>query len=206
MSHVISIKLEEERRQGLNEAAEIIKRGGVIAFPTDTVYGIASSAFNENAIERIYAIKERDHAKSIPILLGDISQAPIVAKEFSVEARQLADRFWPGGLTIIVGKNEKLPKNISVYDTIGIRIPDYPFVRELIRKTGPLAVTSANHSGDPSAVQVDDFLSVLGDKLDLVIDGGKTTGGVSSTVVDCSGDKIKLLRAGAIPPSALGIE
>ena len=199
MNKIISIASEEQQQAALESASRIILAGGIIAIPTDTVYGIAASAWNAAAISRIYQVKERDANKSIAVLLGDASQALLIADEFSPKAASLAAKYWPGGLTIIVSKKNNLPPNISNNDKIGLRIPDHPFIRDLIRKTGPLATTSANLSGQPAAKTVEEFRIILGDQLDLIIDGGTVKGsGIASTVVDCTLDPVKILREGAI--------
>ena len=199
MSKIIQIASEEQQQAALETASQIILSGGIIAIPTDTVYGIAASAWNTAAISRIYQIKERDTNKSIAVLLGDASQALLIAENFSPKATSLAAKFWPGGLTIIVSKKSNLPPNISNNDKIGLRIPDHPFIRDLIRKTGPLATTSANLSGHPAAKTVEEFQPILGEQLDLIIDGGTVKGsGIASTVVDCTLDPIKILREGSI--------
>jgi len=196
--NTLQISSQEQQRTALLSACQILLAGGIIALPTDTVYGIAASARNAAAIDRLFKVKEREISKSIAVLLGDVSQATIIAKNFSHKAEILAEKFWPGGLTIIVSKKTDLPPNISSNDKIGLRIPDHPFVRELIRKTGPLATTSANLSGQPAAKTVEEFRSILGDQLDLIIDGGTVTGGIASTVVDCTVDPVKILREGTI--------
>lgn len=199
MNKIISIASEEQQQAALESASRIILAGGIIAIPTDTVYGIAASAWNAAAISRIYQVKERDANKSIAVLLGDASQALLIADEFSPKAASLAAKYWPGGLTIIVSKKNNLPPNISNNDKIGLRIPDHPFIRDLIRKTGPLATTSANLSGQPAVKTVEEFRIILGDQLDLIIDGGTVKGsGIASTVVDCTLDPVKILRKGAI--------
>lgn len=198
MNRIFRITTIEEQQVALATAIRILRKGGVIAIPTDTVYGLAASAFNEAAIARLYRIKERDTKKSIAVLLGDPSQAREIAGSFPQKAEILAKAFWPGGLTLIVSKKQSLPPNISSNEKIGIRIPDHSFIRELIRQTGPLATTSANLSGQPAANIVDDFFPLLGDRLDMTIDDGQVKGGVASTVVDCTVEPLQILREGAI--------
>lgn len=182
----------------INQAVEIISAGGVIGFPTDTVYGIGCSAFNPEAIQRLYHIKKRDSQKGIPILAADPEDASALSREFPRSAAALAARFWPGPLTLILPANPALPDNLSPADTIGVRIPDYPPILTLLSRSGPLAATSANLSGQPSALTADDLLEQLGDQLDFVLDGGPVLGGESSTVLDLTVAPPKLLRAGPI--------
>ena len=184
-------------------AADILQKGGVVLFPTDTVYGLAASAFNQQAIERLFQIKERDSSKSIAVLLGDTVQSKLLAESFPPAAQRLANRYWPGGITLIVSKLASLPPALSANEKIGIRIPDYPAIRELIRITGPLATTSANHSGDPPAKSILELPPEILESVDLVLDGGSVKIGISSTVVDCTETPVKILREGSIPASEI---
>jgi L-threonylcarbamoyladenylate synthase len=182
----------------INEIITEIQSGGVVAVPTDTVYGIACSVFNSSAIQSLYQIKIREYIKAIPVLLSDLDQIEIVAMNLNENMITLAQTFWPGALTLIVPKNDLLPSELTAYSTIGIRIPDHDWLRAIIRKTGPLAATSANISGETSSTTAAQVLEQLDGRIDLVIDGGKCKDGISSTVVDCSSDEIIILREGGI--------
>lgn len=199
MNNICTLKTEEEKQQALTRAADILKRGGVIAIPTDTVYGFAAPVHDEAAIARLYQIKERDQRKSIAVLLGDAAQAHLVAHEFPAKAQRLAEKYWPGALTIIIRKKAGLPADLTSNDLVGLRIPDHEWTRELIRQTGPLAVTSANISGQPPAGSIEEFADELGPQLDLIVDGGPSSGGVPSSVINCGSDPAVVLREGAIP-------
>ena len=199
MGRILTINTDTKKEEALKAAAEILLRGGVAAIPTDTVYGFAALVHDEKAIERLYRIKERSQNKSIAVLLGDAVQAPEVAHEFPAKARRLAEKYWPGALTIIIRKKAGLPADLTSNDLVGLRIPDHDFTRELIRRTGPLAVTSANISGEPPARSVADFAEELGPQLDIIIDGGPSRGGVPSSVINCDADPAVVLREGAIP-------
>ncbi len=188
----------------LPQALEILQGGGVIAFPTDTVYGLGCRVDSSQSIDRIYQIKERDLAKAIPVLIGDVAHLARVSTGLGGTARKLAARFWPGALTLVVPRNPELPANLSQLPTIGVRMPDHPFALALLRSAGPLATTSANLSGLPSPVTARDVLNQLEDRVDLVIDGGSCPGGVPSTVVDCTGVDPRILREGAISRVMLG--
>jgi L-threonylcarbamoyladenylate synthase len=177
---------------------EIIKTGGVVAFPTDTVYGIGVSAFLGDAIERIFQIKGRSHLKAIPILISRIEDLDLVTTELNSTAKKIINTFWPGALTIVLPKLPSLPENISPTNTIGIRIPDDNLTRELLRRSGPLAATSANLSGMPSAMTALEVLDQLGGKIDLILDGGPSKGGQASTVVDLTTEQLHILREGPI--------
>ena len=198
MGKILSINTEEEQKTALKAAADVLLRGGVAAIPTDTVYGFAALVHDEKAIERLYRIKERSQNKSIAVLLGDAVQAHEVAHEFPAKAQRLADKYWPGALTIIIRKKTGLPADLTSNDLVGLRIPDHEFTRDLIRLTGPLAVTSANISGQPPAKSIAEFNDELGDLLDIIIDGGPSRGGVPSSVINCDADPAIILREGAI--------
>jgi L-threonylcarbamoyladenylate synthase len=182
----------------ISQADNLIRSGGVIAFPTDTVYGIGASAFQGEAIEKIYQIKDRSHLKAIPILVADPADLRRITPPLSQTARRLVDRFWPGALTLVLPILPSLPQILSPTPSIGIRIPDHKAVRGLLRVVGPLAATSANLSGDIPALNADQVEASLGNRIQLILDGGKVPGGIPSTVVDCSGEHPILLREGPL--------
>lgn len=182
----------------LDEAYKVISAGGMIVFPTDTVYGLGVSAFNQQGIDRIFETKGREPDKAIAVLLADLSQLSLVSNGLNLAAEKIGARYWPGALTLVIPSQQGLPTNISPLPTIGVRIPDHEFARQLIRLTGPLATTSANLSGKPSAVTLHEAIDQLGEQVDLYIDGGQTPGGVASTVVDCTQDPPVILRPGPI--------
>ena len=184
--------------RGLLLALEILKFGGLVAFPTDTVYGLAALAYNGDAVISIYEVKDRPVEKAIPVLIGDVSDLEKVCAEVPEIARKLAARFWPGPLTLVVPKNPQLPEAVSARPTVGVRIPDHPVARALLRLAGPLAVTSANLSGRQSPSTAQEVFDQLGGRIALILDGGKTPGGVPSTVVDCTGPELQVLRKGSI--------
>lgn len=170
----------------------------MIAFPTDTVYGLGAGAFNEGAIQKLFEIKGREQTKAIAVLLGNIDQLEQVTVEMGETAQILAEKFWPGPLTIVVPRHPDLSDILSPSPTIGVRIPDHPTVIELLSITGPLAVTSANLSGRENAMTAQEVHAQLGNKIDLILDGGETPGGAPSTVVDVSRGKIEIIREGPI--------
>ena len=182
----------------LERAAEVLRAGGVAASPTDTVYGIGAMAFNSEAVKRLYEIKERPVEKSIPILIGDESDAMKVATGMTPTAEKLAKTFWPGGLTIVLLKRPDVPDVVAAGRTIGVRIPNHEPVRALLRLTGPLAVTSANRSGGKDSLTAADVLAALGGRIDLLLAGGACQGGVPSTVVDCTQEPPTILRQGPV--------
>lgn len=184
--------------RAIARAAAVLQQGGTVVFPTDTVYGLAASAFQPKAIEKLYEIKERPKDQAIAILLGTPAHLARVALQPGKTAQVLAEKHWPGALTIIITRHPDVPDNLSPLPTIGVRIPDHPAAIALLKQTGPLAVTSANLSGQPNTTTAQEVLAQIGDRVDLILDGGKTPGGVPSTVVDLTGDEPKILREGPV--------
>jgi len=186
--------LEEQVKKGVG----ILRRGGVVAFPTDTVYGLGADVFNPGAVERIYLVKKRPRHLPLPLLIGDMKQLAVVAEPLSEVALFLAQRFWPGGLTLVLPKASGLPAYLGGAG-VAVRLPAHPVCRALIRGLGsPITGTSANVSGKPSALTAGEVREQLGNGVDLIIDGGRCPGGVESTVVDLSGEKPAILRRGII--------
>jgi L-threonylcarbamoyladenylate synthase len=182
----------------IQHAVDILNHGGMVAFPTDTVYGLATLPFEEEIVERLYIAKGRNVERAIAILLGDITQVRSVAKELNEAATRLAQRYWPGPLTLIVPRLLTVPDVLTQTMGIGIRIPDHPVALDLLRLAGPLAVTSANLSGEENTTTAQQVYEQLKGRIHLILDGGPAPGGVPSTVVDCTGDKIEILRPGPI--------
>ena len=190
--------LSSDSTETIQVALNILKSGGLIAFPTDTVYGVGSLAFNGKAVESIYAAKDRPVEKAIPILIGDTDDLTKVASSVPDMAKKFSARFWPGPLTLIVPKLPTLPEAISATDTVAVRVPNHQVARTLLRAAGPMAVTSANISGKPSPSTADEVSAQLGSRIALIIDGGRTPSGVPSTLVDCTSTKPVVLREGPI--------
>jgi L-threonylcarbamoyladenylate synthase len=173
--------------------------------PTDTVYGVGVALDAPDGLERLFAAKDRPLDRAIVLLVADIEQAASVGV-ISPAARILVDRFWPGGLTLVLAQtpDAALPAVLTAgAATIGVRVPDHECPRTLARALGPLPVTSANLSGQPEARDAAGVLAQLAERIDLVLDGGPARGGVPSTVVDCSSEAPRLLRAGAVSLEAL---
>lgn len=181
-----------------SQALSVLKAGGLVAFPTDTVYGLGCLAFDGKAIESIYVAKDRSPDKAIPILVGEIMDTKAIVTNFPYNARRLALRFWPGPLTCVLPKKPTLPQAVSATNTVGVRIPDQVTARVLLRASGPMTVTSANISGQPSPSTAEEVYEQLNGRIPLIIDGGKTPGGIPSTVIDCTTEKIEFLREGPI--------
>jgi len=187
-----------EHPEAITRALEILRGGGLVVFPTDTVYGVGALAFDGAAVESIYIAKGRPAEKAIPILLGDPDDLAKVTLDVPEIAAKLAARFWPGPLTLVVPKHPSLPEAVTAAPTVGVRVPDHPVARALLRAAGPMAVTSANLSGQASPSTAEEVLAQLGGRIALILDGGKTPGGVPSTVVNCLGAEPQILREGPI--------
>ena len=187
------------------EAVDLLRGGGIVAVPTDTVYGIAADMALPDAIERLFGAKRRPPGKAVAVLLADASQAEALGV-MTPAARVLGERFWPGGLTLVlpVRPGVRLPRVLAAgAPTIGLRVPDHPAPRALAAVLGPLPPTSANVSGEPDARDAQEVAGRLGDALALVIDGGPIRGGLASTVVDCAGERPVIRRVGAIPEAEI---
>jgi L-threonylcarbamoyladenylate synthase len=188
----------------LNQAVQLLRDGGVVAFPTDTVYGVGVDPFQPQAVRKLYRIKGRPEDKPIAILVGSIEDVARVAQTPSRTFSRLADRFWPGGLTLIVETRELPPEITAGGSTVGVRMPDHPLTLELLRGFGgPIATTSANRSGENPATSAEDVGAQLGGRVTLIVDGGDTITKVASTVLDLSVSPPKILRHGGISEELL---
>ena len=187
----------------LRYAGDVLRYGGLVAFPTDTVYGVGALAFHPEAVLRLYTVKGRPTEKAIAVLIGREADLAQVAGELTPAARRLAEKFWPGSLTLVVPKHPRLPQAVSALPTVGVRMPDHDLARRLLTQTGPMAVTSANRSGEPNALTAADVLAQLAGRIELVLDGGRVPGGVPSTVVDCTASIPQVLREGPVSAAAI---
>jgi L-threonylcarbamoyladenylate synthase len=195
--------LPASSNKSISRALALLKQGALVAFPTDTVYGVGALAFDGKAIESIYVAKDRPLEKAIPILIGDVDELEKVGVDIPETAHELASRFWPGPLTLLVPKRADLPESVSATSTVGVRVPDHQSARALLRAAGPMAVTSANISGAQSPVTAEEVYEQLAGRIPLIIDGGRTPGGVPSTLVDCTTSDLKILREGPITMAGL---
>ena len=193
-------KWKADSGKAFDEAGKILKEGGIIAFPTDTVYGLGAIYKNTDAVKKIFLAKGRDEGKPLSILISDISQVPELVESVPEEAGILMEKFWPGALTIIFRKSELVPECVSAGgDTVGIRMPADPAAVNLIAAAGsPLAAPSANLSGKRSSVSFEDVMEDLDGRIDGAIDGGSCPVGISSTVLDLSGESFRILREGTV--------
>jgi L-threonylcarbamoyladenylate synthase len=194
------LHLEEPR--ALEKAISILQHGGLVAFPTDTVYGIGASLAFPDALDRIYGSKMRDLDRTLPVLLGSLDDLELVSSEVDPDFLRLASHFWPGPLTVAVPAIPgKLPPHVVAPDgTVGVRVPNHSVALVLAQRCGgAMAVTSANVSGQPPARHPEDIDPGLAERLDLVLDGGIARGGLASTVIGLRDATITFIREGAIP-------
>jgi L-threonylcarbamoyladenylate synthase len=190
--------ISTEARNWCARTVAVVRAGGVVAFPTDTVYGIGADPFHPDAVERLYQAKGRPADKAIPILLASATQLPKIVKDVPDWVKPIIAAYWPGALTIVLQKNDSIPDIVSSTDTLGVRIPDHPAALELLLAAGPMAVTSANPSGGVEARDAYQVLERIGTLIELVVDGGLTPGGLPSTVLDCTVQPPRILREGPI--------
>jgi L-threonylcarbamoyladenylate synthase len=178
----------------------LLRAGQLVAFPTDTVYGVGAVIWDARAVGKLYEAKLRPADKAIPVLLADTSELFLVASDPSRDALCLAERFWPGPLTLVVPRAESVPDEVTAGGaSVAVRVPDHDLARALIRAAGaPLATTSANLSGCPSPVTAQEVVAQLGGRIPLVLDGGACPGGAASTVVDLTGPVPVILRPGPV--------
>jgi L-threonylcarbamoyladenylate synthase len=184
---------------------EALARGGVVACPTETFYGLAADALSVQAVERVYRIKGRDFNSPLPLIIGDERELPLLVTEIPFMARRLMATFWPGPLTIVFFASAAVPPLVTA-DTgkVGIRVSSHPIVSLLARSFGrPLTATSANASGSPAGTSADEVLRSLGQRIDVLLDGGRTPGGLGSTVLDATTRPHVIIRQGAIPGASI---
>jgi L-threonylcarbamoyladenylate synthase len=192
------------------EAAGLLRAGGLVAFPTETVYGLGVDPFNAEAVGRLFAVKGRPPEKGLILHLGETRQIESVADPIPAAARALIQRFFPGPLTLVLpaktrAGDPRLPRQVTGGgETIAVRLPDHPVAVALARAFGgPIAAPSANPSGEPPPTDAESVRRTLGPVIDAILDGGPTPGGVPSTLVDVTATPIRILREGAIPASAV---
>lgn len=202
----MTARVEPDGPAGWATAVEVLRAGGVVALPTDTVYGICVALETPGGVERLFAVKRRPPDKGIILLLEGVDQAADVGV-MTPAAVALAGACWPGGLTVVVPQRPDvaLPGALTAgTSTIGLRVPDHATPRALAGRVGPLPTTSANVSGLAEARDASEIQAQLGGEIDLILDGGPAHGGAASTVVDCSGPVPRILRTGAVSLRRIG--
>jgi L-threonylcarbamoyladenylate synthase len=188
---------------GYRRAVEILRRGGVVALPTDTVYGLCAVAADRAAVERIYEIKARDPAQPMPLFVASVEQAELIA-DMTPAARALAAAFWPGALTIVMKARQRYESRaLAGGKTAGVRVPDDSALREIAAQLGPLTGTSANIAGREECRTAAEVIAQLDGAVDLVVDAPVPAASVPSTIVDCSGERVAILRQGALARDAI---
>ena len=194
----------EARAAGLDAAAAAIAEGELVLLPTDTVYGVAADAFSPTAVTGLLAAKNRGRTMPVPVLIGEASTLAGLVMHMPAVANELAQVFWPGGLTLVVEHAPSLAWDLGdAQGTVAVRLPDDELARDLLRRTGPLAVSSANRSGRPAATTAQEAVDQLGAHAAVVLDGGPRSNSAPSTIVDCTGPTPRILRVGAISVESL---
>jgi L-threonylcarbamoyladenylate synthase len=191
-----------DEKNALRRAAAVLQEGGLVAFPTDTVYGLAALPWIPKAVERLYLAKERPADRPIPLLLEKrdlLSQVASTPPGFERQLWLLTTRFWPGALTLVLPKTDAVPEAVTRGTSVAVRVPDLELARRLIGGAGGvLAVTSANLSGQPTSRTAAEVAAGLGERIELIVDGGRCEGGIPSTVLDCTTSPPAILRRGPI--------
>ncbi len=205
MNKILKIDPIQPEPDLISRVGRVLQTGGVIGYPTETIYGIGCDAFNANAVDQIYTLKGRDQSKAMILIAADILQVRYLVEEIPASAETLAENFWPGPLTMVFLASSNLkdsaPRTIK---TIAIRIPDYPICLALLKNCGfPIVSTSANKSNCPAATTAHDVYDYFGDQLDCIVDSGPSPSDVPSTVIDVTKKPVRIIRKGAI--SALEI-
>ncbi|SNQ48587.1 putative threonylcarbamoyl-AMP synthase [Frankia canadensis] len=195
---------EAERAAGLDAAAAAVSRGGLVVLPTDTVYGLGADAFGREAVSSLLAAKGRGRSMPVPVLIGSWRTLEGLIERTTPQVRDLIQAFWPGGLTLVVRHVPSLRWDLGEgRGTVAVRMPLHPVAIELLGRTGPMAVSSANISGQPPATTADEAIAQLGGAAEVYLDGGACADAVPSTIVDCTGDVPVVVRAGAVGLEAL---
>jgi L-threonylcarbamoyladenylate synthase len=189
----------------IKSIAQFLKKPGVMAFPTDTFYGLGTDCFSPAEIRKIYQIKKRKTEKPIPLMISEIKEAKRIASEIPPLFWSLAEEFWPGPLTLVLKASPGLPQELlGLSQGIGVRLPAVAWIRELVREAGfPLTATSANISGEKEINHPKKIKDIFWGKIDLIVDGGKTPGTQPSTVIDLTSEEPRILREGMIPVAKL---
>jgi L-threonylcarbamoyladenylate synthase len=191
---------ETERETGIASAALAVQRGELIVIPTDTVYGVGSDAFDPEAVRRLLAAKGRGREMPPPVLVSAPTTLDALATNVPSYARALVEQLWPGPLTLVCRQQSSLQWDLGdTRGTVAVRMPDHQVALDLLARTGPLAVSSANKSGLPAATDADAADAMLGPAVSVILDGGPTAGAVPSTILDVTGAKGRVLRLGAVP-------
>jgi len=204
-TRVVDVSGSAGLQQGLREAVRILREGGVVAFPTETVYGLGADARNPDAVREIFRVKGRPAVNPVIVHVPDVQLARELVTAWPHQAEILAERFWPGPLSLVLPRSNEVPDVVTAGGpTVALRVPAHPVARALLRESRlALAAPSANRSCQLSPTRAEHVLADLGDRISLILDGGPTTGGLESTVLDLSCDPPRLLRPGLVPPGEI---
>ena len=195
---------DEERERGIEAAVDAVRDGGIVVFPTDTVYGVGGDAFDPSAVRKLLRAKGRGRDLPPPVLGSAPETLEALAEQVPPQTKALVDAFWPGPLTVVCKQQPSLHWDLGDNrGTVAIRMPDDEGALELLGRTGPLAVSSANNTGHPAATTADDAEEMLGWAVEVILDGGPSAGSAASTIVDCTGAEPRILREGAIGSAEL---
>ncbi len=190
---------DEQREEALDAASRAVRLGRLVVLPTDTVYGVGADAFDPDAVARLLAAKGRGREMPPPVLVGTKGTLDALATRVPAYVAVLVERFWPGALTLVCHQQPSLQWDLGeTRGTVAVRMPDHDLARALLDRTGPLAVSSANLSGQPAALDADGAFEMLGESVAVLVDDGASPGGMASTIIDATTDRPRLLRVGAI--------
>lgn len=205
MPEILKVSDKESEEKMIARAAEILAGGGIIAYPTETFYGLGADATNPKAIEKIFVVKGRNFKNPISLIIGKSDDVYALVKDVPEPAEKLMAAFWPGALTIVFAASDKVsPLLTAGSGKIGLRVSSHPLALKIVRKLNkPLTATSANQSGAPECSLASEVTDQIGDKIDAIVDGGKTKGGKASTLIDVTCDPPVILREGAISSEAI---
>ena len=200
MSEIFDCADETQRIAGIAAAAESVLKGALVVLPTDTVYGLGADAFRPVAVGALLAAKGRGRNMPPPVLVGSVRAATALVEELGPYGQELIDEFWPGGLTLICRASRSLRWDLGdTKGTVAVRMPQHPVALELLAKTGPMAVSSANLTGQPAATTAAAAREQLGESVEIYLDGGPCDADMPSTIVDLTGDMPRMLRGGVVP-------
>ncbi|MFQ6069725.1 MAG: L-threonylcarbamoyladenylate synthase [Candidatus Aminicenantales bacterium] len=204
-TRVLKVNIKLLERKKIKIAARVLRKKGIIAYPTDTFYGLGADCFSPQAVKKVYALKRRETRKPISIVIPDVKEVRKVAVDIPPFFRVITDRFWPGPLTIVLRASPAIPGELCGEERkVGVRVPALEWLRQLLREAGfPITATSANISGQEVCTTAEEIAAVLKGKIELIIDAGRISHTAPSTVIDLTSEKPRILREGAISSAAL---
>jgi tRNA threonylcarbamoyl adenosine modification protein (Sua5/YciO/YrdC/YwlC family) len=199
MSTTYSTATEDEREAAIEAAALAVQRGGLVVLPTDTVYGVGADAFDHDAVQALLDAKGRGREMPPPVLISAATTLAALAANVQPYVEALTEAFWPGPLTLVCEQQPSLTWDLGeTRGTVAVRMPDHELAREVLERTGPLAVSSANTTGSPAATDADEAERMLGESVAVLVDAGPSPGGQASTIIDVTGERGRVLRRGAL--------